>query len=178
LTNHSHHKHHHKQPTTTTNMILSRVLSLFFRFGEFVSAAVVLGLIAHFLHIHHREHVGPLGREIYTTVIAALSVLVSLVWLIPFTSSFMHYPFDLLLSFGWFAAFGVLVNYIHKINCGSAFQWAGLAHNNTCSRWKATEAFSFISACFWLASALLSMYVYHKVNRRGAAATGVDRSRV
>jgi hypothetical protein len=152
-------------------MILSRMLSFFFRFAEFVCAAVVLGLIGHFLHIRHTQGTGPKGREIYTTVIAAWSIIVSLLWLLPFTSSFMHYPLDFITSCAWFAAFGALVNWIHKINCGSAFAWSGLYHGGTCDKWKAAEAFSFISACFWLASAILSIYVYHKVSRRDVAAT-------
>ena len=82
-------------------------------------------------------------------------MLFSLVWLLPFTSSFMHYPADFFLSFAWFAAFGAFVDYLHKINCGRAFDWAGLSDGSRCGQWKAAEAFSFISACFWFASALL-----------------------
>ncbi|KAF2143309.1 uncharacterized protein K452DRAFT_225060 [Aplosporella prunicola CBS 121167] len=138
-------------------MIISRVVSLFLRFGQFVCAAVCLGISAHFLHEYYESepHTGPNGREIYTIIIAALSLLMSLVWLIPFTSTFFHYPFDFLLSLAWFAAFGVLVNWVHRANCGGAFHWGGITHNNYCSKWKANEAFAFISACFWLASAIL-----------------------
>jgi hypothetical protein len=115
----------------------------------------------------------PYARTIYTLVVAALATLLSLVWLIPFTASLLHYPFDFLMSFAWFAAFGVLVNYLHRLGtCGGAFHWAGLANGSHCGRWKATEAFSFISACFWLASALLSMWVYHRVNKRAGKVNG------
>jgi hypothetical protein len=87
-------------------MLFSRVVSVFLRFGEFVSAGVVLGLMAHLLHRYDHTHTGPLARMIYTIIIAALSALFSLVWLIPTTRSMMHYPFDLLMSVAWFAAFG------------------------------------------------------------------------
>jgi hypothetical protein len=87
-------------------MIISRAVSIFLRFGEFICGAVVLGLMAFFLHRYDEFHIGPLGREIYTIIIAALSVLFSLVWLIPTTSSMLHYPFDLVASAAWFAAFG------------------------------------------------------------------------
>ncbi|KAF2500957.1 hypothetical protein BU16DRAFT_522039, partial [Lophium mytilinum] len=66
----------------------------------------------------------------------------------------MHYPFDLFISAAWFAAFGVFVNWIHKLPCGGIWHWSGLANGGYCSQWKAAEAFSFIGACFWLASAL------------------------
>lgn len=66
---------------------------------------------------------------------------------------------DVIISLAWFAAFGILVNAIHKFSCGSIWHWGGLYRNNTCSRWKAAEAFSFISAIVWLASALVVCFV-------------------
>jgi len=154
-------------------MILPRLFSLIMRFAEFVCGTVVLGLVGHFLRIHHKTGQGPHGREIYTEVIAAISVVVSLLFLLPFTSSFMHYPLDLILSLAYFAAFGALVNQVHRMNCGGAFAWNGILHGGVCSQWKAAEAFSFLSAIFWLVSTLLSIYVFHKVRGRDTvAATG------
>jgi len=161
-------------------MIMSRLLSFILRFGEFICAAVVLGLAGHFLRIHHNQGTGPKGREIYTTIIAAWSVVLSLLWLLPFTHTFMHYPLDLLTSFGWFAAFGALVDWIHRINCGQAFNWGFIYHGGVCGQWKAAEAFSFIAAVFWLVSALLSAYVFHKRSEPVAtdgAANGTGRRR-
>ncbi|KAF2192205.1 integral membrane protein [Zopfia rhizophila CBS 207.26] len=157
-------------------MLLSRLISLFLRFGEFASGTVVLGLTAHFLHQYDKYGIGPLGREIYTVIIASLSVLFSLVWLIPSTSSFFHYPFDLFLSAAWFAAFGVLVDWVRKLNCGGIWHWGGITRGSYCGQWKAAEAFSFISACFWFASFLLGVYVYHKLSRdRPVTTDGVHR---
>ncbi|KAF2007207.1 integral membrane protein [Amniculicola lignicola CBS 123094] len=147
-------------------MIVSRAFSLFFRFSEFVCAAVVLGIMAHFLNDYDKTHVGPLSREIYTTVIASLSVLFSVIWMIPTTHQFLHYPIDLFLSAAWFAAFGVLVNWIGRFNCGGAWYWGGIRRwNSYCGQWRAAEAFSFIGACFWFASFLLGVYVYHKLRQ-------------
>lgn len=158
-------------------MLLSRIFSVFLRFGEFVCAAVVMGIVAYFLHQHHKYNIGPEGREIYTEVIAVLSVVLSLIWLLPFTSQFLHYPFDLLISAAWFAAFGAFVNWIHRMNCGGIFHWGGLTNGSYCSQWKAAEAFSFISACFWLASAILGFYVYHHLQNRTVATDGVATHR-
>jgi len=135
--------------------------------------------MGHFLHIYHKTGQGPHKREIYTEVIAAISVVLSLFFLLPFTSSFMHYPLDLIMSLAYFAAFGALVNQVHKMNCGGAFEWNGILHGGTCNKWKAVEAFTFLAAIFWLASTLLSIYVFHRVRGRdtvtatdGAAANG------
>jgi hypothetical protein len=119
-----------------------------------------LGLVGHFLYQYNGSGVGPHGRLIYTEVIAALSTVVSLVWLIPFTWSFLHYPFDLLMSFAWFAAFGALFQWIHQngFNCGglfSVFFWDNVEHTTYCAEYKTTEGITFILAILWLISALL-----------------------
>ena len=132
----------------------------------------MLGIVGHFIdQYHHNGHNGPIGREIYTEVIATVTTFFSFIWLLPFTFNFLHYPLDFLFSVAWFAAFGALVNWIHKVNCGGAFEWGGLASGTYCGRWKAAEAFSFISACLWLASALLGVHVFHNLRARSAAAT-------
>jgi len=140
----------------TINMIFSRLLSLILRFAEFVSAIVVMGLIAHFIHIGGP----PRGREIYTIILAVFSALAALIWMIPTFSHMLHIPADFILSLGWFAAFGVLVNWLGDINCGSAFSWGNIGFNRSpCSEWQAAEAFSFLAALFFLLSALLGLYV-------------------
>lgn len=64
---------------------------------------------------------------------------------------------DILLSFAWFAAFGILVNAIQRLDCGNIWYWGDFAITNDdfCGRWKAAEAFSFLSAIVWLASAFV-----------------------
>lgn len=62
---------------------------------------------------------------------------------------------DIILSLAWFAAFGILVDAIHKLNCGSIWHWDGFLSGDTCGRWKAAEAFAFISAFVWLVSGIV-----------------------
>lgn len=62
---------------------------------------------------------------------------------------------DIILSLAWFASFGLLVNALNDINCGGAFSWGGITHNDICGRWRAAEAFSFLSAIIWLVSGIL-----------------------
>jgi Membrane-associating domain len=70
---------------------------------------------------------------------------------------------DIIISLAWFAAFGVLVDALGDLSasCGGLWHWSNLTANNDCSRWKAAEAFSFLSACFWLASGLLVRPLTH-----------------
>jgi hypothetical protein len=61
---------------------------------------------------------------------------------------------DILISFAWFAAFGILVDYLHDLPCGSIWSWR-FGGDGICGRWKAAEAFSFLSAILWLVSAIV-----------------------
>jgi len=162
-------------------MIFTRLLSLILRFGEFAFAAVVLGIMSYELHLHHKSGAGdgePFGREVYTEILAVVSLLLSLVWMLPFAHNMMHYPADFILSAGWFAAFAVLLNWLHKTDCGSAFAWAGIQHlHDECTRWRASEAFAFLAAIFWFASFVLGLMVHHRYVGQGTAAVAPRRRR-
>lgn len=62
---------------------------------------------------------------------------------------------DVVLALAWFAAFGILVDELNSLPCGSIWDWGVINDYNDCSRWKAAEAFSFLSAIVWLISGLL-----------------------
>lgn len=83
-------------------MIVSRVVSLVLRVAQFVFAAIVLGLTAYFLHQRNKYGVGPFGRTIYTLIIASLSVIASLIWMIPTKSSIAGYGSDFFFTAAWF----------------------------------------------------------------------------
>lgn len=118
------------------------------------------------MHTQHGQSSWFLGRFIYTEVVAGLSILFAVIWLFPFSGSFIHWPTDLVLSVCWFAAFGLIVNWLGG-SCGRTFDWSGLGLRGTnCGSWKANEAFAFLSAICWLASTALGIYW---VRRRTAA---------
>ncbi|EAW12762.1 MARVEL domain-containing protein [Aspergillus clavatus NRRL 1] len=150
--------------------VVSRLVSIVLRVAEIAFAAVVAGLIGYYLHQFRHVDAWPQARWIYTEVVAGLSMLLGLIWLIPFSSGFFSWPFDVIISLAWFAAFGLLVDAIHKLNCGSIWQWHFVGDHTTCGRWKAAEAFSFLSAIVWMASALVGLWFTFRV--RGANADG------
>lgn len=99
-------------------------------------------------------------------MIAGVSILFSLLWLLPFASGFFGWPLDLILSAAWFAAFGLLVDSLDGQNCGRTFDWSGIGREGFCDRWKAAEAFSFLSAIFWLVTGLIGIWFITR-NKRG-----------
>ena len=113
------------------------------------------------------------GRFIYTEVVAGLSILLSILWLFPFSGSFIHWPADLFISILWFVAFGLVVSWLNG-SCGNVFDWSGLTVRggaNTCPEWKADIAFIFLSAILWLVSAILGIYWVHRHKRTAATGT-------
>ncbi|KAF2759636.1 integral membrane protein [Pseudovirgaria hyperparasitica] len=158
-------------------MIISRAVSLFLRFAEFVCAAIVLGILAYWIHQVRDVNGDPRGRDIYTLVVSVLGVLAALALLIPTTSSFMHAPVDLIFSALWFAAFGLLVQGLNNDACGGTFQWGVIRAGGFCGQYRAAEAFSFLAAIFWFTSFLLSLWVARKAKSGNVVVADGHRSR-
>lgn len=91
-------------------MILTDIVSVILRVAELAFAAIVAGLNGEYLYAARRSSSWDQGRFIYTEVVAGIAIFLSLVWLFPFSSSFIHWPVDVFISFTWFLAFGLLVN--------------------------------------------------------------------
>jgi len=158
-------------------MILEDILSLILRIGELAFTAVVAGLTGQYLHQTRGTSAWSKKRFIYTEVIAAIGILFSLLFLLPFLASFVHWPMDLLLFAGTMIAFGLLAHYISP-SCGSIWNWHGLANGGSCDKFKADIAFLFLASIFFLASALLGIYVMRKYrNRDGTGRRGWYRRR-
>jgi hypothetical protein len=154
-------------------MLLDDLISMCLRIGELAFAAVVAGLTGEYLHsIQGQGGDWSEGRFIYTEVVAAVSILLALLWLLPFSGTFIHWPVDLLISIAWFVSFGLLVNFIGPLDCGSIWYWGDLTENGTCQKWKADVAFAFLSAIFWLASAILGIWVMRRARVGGRPVVG------
>ncbi|KAL4913950.1 marvel domain-containing protein [Aspergillus aurantiobrunneus] len=147
-------------------LVVSRLLSIILRIAEVAFGAVVAGIIGWFLHQFGDFDIWPRPRWIYTEVIAGISILFGLIWLIPFSSGFFMWPLDLLIALAWFAAFGVQVDANNRLNCGSIWHWGAITDDSYCGRWKASQAFSFLSAIVWVVSALVGIWFTFRVRRR------------
>jgi len=155
--------------------LIDNLLDFCLRIGELAFAAVVAGLTGEYLHSVQNESNSDFSkaRFIYTEVVAAVSILLALLWLLPFTGSFIHWPIDFLLFAAWIIAFGLMVDFIGPLDCGSVFYWGDITQQGTCQKWKADVAFAFLSAIFWLASGILGLWYLRRV--RGPAVVGRRR---
>jgi len=161
-------------------MIAARLFSFILRGLEFIASVIVLGITAYFIHFRNKYGYTPRKREIYTEVIAVLSVIASLCLLIPTRSSFYHVPVDVFFSLAFFAAFGSLFEWYRNVDCKnynySNAKFGFPAHPRAdCETWKTNEAFAFIAGSLWLISVFLSLSVGSKrdnVATDGTAANG------
>jgi hypothetical protein len=153
-------------------MILSRLFSFLLRLGELAFAAVVLGVNSSYIHSADNAHAHIPARFIFAEVVAVIAVIASLILLIPTFENVVAWAWDVIMMILWFAVFGLLVDWFGASSCGGVFNWSGITSNDdSCHKWKAAEAFSFLSALFWLASALLGFLVLHRLGETRVSTT-------
>ncbi|KAJ4313554.1 hypothetical protein N0V94_006878 [Neodidymelliopsis sp. IMI 364377] len=157
-------------------MHVSRIISIALRFAQFVSAAIVLGLTAYFLHQHEANGIGPFSRLIYSVVIAAISLWLALLWMILPHATIVHFVTDLFFCAAWFAVFGLLQDYFDdSLDCGSKWNWSNIRlSNNYCGQWNAAQAFSFLAAVFWFASFIVGILAWSKRDRQPVVTDGAS----
>ena len=76
-------------------------------------ACIVAGVTGDYIHKSHASSMS-LWRFIYTVTVSAISILLTLLWQIPFSSTFVHWHIDFFISVLWWISFGILVN----VSCG------------------------------------------------------------
>lgn len=99
------------------------ILALVFRIGQFAFSTIVVGLTSSHLHSARTEPSWSKKRFIYTDVVAALGLFVSLFFMLPFTWNFIHWPIDFLMFVMYMIAFGLLVDvsYVSPHSIPSSF---------------------------------------------------------
>ncbi|CAP61069.1 uncharacterized protein PODANS_3_385 [Podospora anserina S mat+] len=150
----------------------SRVLLVLCRLGELVCGAVVLGLLGQaFSLINDAGVLEPEGRLIYTAVVASLTILDSLIFIVLFAYSYWSFLLDFILFVLWIVAFGLLESLTGIHTCSSfwfnnywGYYWGrwyvrgppGMDINWTgCNAWRTVLAFSFIASMIYLANGFL-----------------------
>ncbi|KAI1875193.1 hypothetical protein JX265_004251 [Neoarthrinium moseri] len=160
-------------------MILTDLFAMILRIAELVFAAIVAGVNGAYLHAVQNSDSWDQARFIYTEVVAGLAIFLAFIWVLPFSGSFVHWPVDIFISICWFVAFGLIVNLLDG-SCGNAFDWNNIAirRGDQCGKFKATIAFSFLSAICWLVSAIIGIIWVRDHERRQYRRRTWGRSRV
>lgn len=75
----------------------SRVANVIFRFFQLSSAAIVAGIVGWALHRIDTGNGSSNGKLIYVELVAAMSIVVSIVLIVPFEYVFKAWPLDIIL---------------------------------------------------------------------------------
>ena len=81
------------------------------------SLKVVVGIVGHFLIYYEDNTAYPNVRLVHTEVVAALSMLCSILWMMFWTTESYNIGADLFIFLAWFAAFGSLMKYVDCHHC-------------------------------------------------------------
>jgi hypothetical protein len=98
-------------------MILVNLFSMILRLAELAFACIVAGITGNYLHSVSGSSSWDQARFIYTEVVAGITIVAAIIWLFPFSGSFIHWPIDLFISILWWVVFGLLVNFLNG-TCG------------------------------------------------------------
>jgi len=169
----------------------SKVASVFLRVLELSSAAIVAGLVGQYLHYVSNAHDAANSRFVYTVTLAGISIVVSLVCMIPLNYAFYGFLLDAALFVMWMTAFGLLVNLTASGGCNSYWYWSSWGYywgryyytpvvnlnqsivgTAACGKWRATLAWSFIGGWCWFISAIIGAYVVFRIRDERSARNG------
>ncbi|KAL9123182.1 MAG: hypothetical protein Q9187_000265 [Circinaria calcarea] len=87
--------------------------------------------------------------EIFILTLAALSLLLVLLFLIPTFTTAIHYPIDFLFCLLWVIAYALLVRFVVTLGCGSIWDWGILIEGGMCGRWTSAMAAGLLGTVFW-----------------------------
>jgi hypothetical protein len=135
------------------------------------SLKIVVGIVGHFLNYYEDNTPYPNVRLVYTEVVAALSMLCSILWMVFWTTESYNIGADLFISLAWFAAFGSLMEYVDCHHCTTSpfnIHYRNKIGGGLCKEWRAAEAFAFITAVLFLGNAITTYAEFFSSKRRSA----------
>jgi hypothetical protein len=89
--------------------VVSKGVQVALRTFQLICSVIVLGILARF--VHRVSAAGALrdGRIIYGLIVASISSLFALVFIVPLLYSFLAFPFDFALFVMWLVLFCLLI---------------------------------------------------------------------
>jgi hypothetical protein len=89
--------------------VVSRGVQVALRIWQLICSLIVLGIIARFLDLVSDAGATRDGRIIYGIIVASISALFALVFVVPILYSFLAFPFDFALFVMWLVLFCLLM---------------------------------------------------------------------
>ena len=133
------------------------------------SLKITIGIVDHFLNYYEDNTAYPNVRLVYTEVVAALSMLCSILWMVFWTTESYNIGADLFISLAWFAAFGSLMEYVDWHHCTTSpfnIHYRNEIGGGLCKEWRVAEAFAFITGVLFLGNAIITDAEFFSSKRR------------
>ena len=96
--------------TTNTMGTAHKVFLVVFRLFEFFAAAIIVGFLAKYFNLINSVNGTADSRVIYAISMASISIVASLIFVLPLRYSFSVFPLDLALFICWIVCFALLVD--------------------------------------------------------------------
>lgn len=129
--------------TTPTTPLLSQIGHIALRALQLLIALVITGIYGRDLHRASQAHEPADGRWVYAIVVAALTILTALLFVVPAVRSARLWPVDGLLFFLWMVLFAVF----GRLYLGEDCEGSG-----ACGRMKTAVWFDLVGMLLWLGS--------------------------
>ncbi|EQL03704.1 hypothetical protein G6O67_005391 [Ophiocordyceps sinensis] len=136
-----------------------KIVTMALRIAQLICAVIIIAIASEYMAGLKDQDAGHLSRFIFTDVVAAISLFLAFIWLIPFSSNHMNWHLDYILVLLSGAAAGWLI-YSSERDCGKAklsdsqAVSKGLEEGaSVCDKWRALYVSAIISGALWLLSA-------------------------
>lgn len=155
----------------------TKVVSVLLRFFELCSAAIIAGVVGHFIYLVNQGDGHINSKLLFTIALAGISLFFSILFIFPFRWTFWAFPLDFAIFVMWMVSFGLLEDLGGGHACNAYWQWnywgyywggywtypntvnEAVVNSAGCNQWRTTMAFIFLGGITWLlSSALVSSY--------------------
>jgi hypothetical protein len=133
------------------------------------SLKIVVGIVSHFLYYYEDNTAYPKVPLVGAEVVAVLSMLCCILWILSWTTDFYNIGANLLFSLAWFAAFGSLMEYVDRHHCTTSpfnIHYRNKIGDGLCKEWRVAEAFAFITGVFSLGNVITIYTEFFSSKRR------------
>ncbi|KAK4231896.1 hypothetical protein QBC38DRAFT_464843 [Podospora fimiseda] len=156
----------------------ARACHVILRPFELACSVIVLGLLSRAIYLINQADIGQDSRILYAEVLAVISTLFSLLFVLPFLYAYLVAPVDVILFIMWMVAFGLLAARTGTNVCNSWWYWnywgwawgrwyidgvpnpAWSFYNAPgCASYRVVLAFSFMVSIAYLLSAILGAII-------------------
>ena len=127
------------------------ILNYILRFSQLVLALTVCGLYGTDLNAARKVHAYADGKWVYAVVVASLSAVTAVIYMVPRVKSYMAFGWDVILFILWTAVFGIF---------GKLYIHANAQGDGGITRMKRAVWIDLVNMLLWLVTAGMSTVMF------------------